>query len=519
MFKRLRILVVAFIAVSFLFSCQKEDLLTELPPQNSIISLEIVNFEDFKKSDKHNTELLQKALRNINPFNSKSFSSDDDFLVDSTEVLKIEHKDGYTSFTIPIITNPLDSVISNITISKYPNGISLNHLVEYKTDRPIGLLNSEDFQYHITKSRVTQIADSDLNFRSKSDEVCFQTITTRETQCSFIGIKDNSEHKDCFLSDGVTPKTIITTSIETECIGGGGDRGTTDTNPPNDDGFSPFHLPSGGGNSNPINNGNTPDDNNDSNPCETNGSYTSIDDGQGNCIDGIGGVLLPILETPSKDCEELVKNSGNLDFNKNMRSLNIGVYEAEEKSFGIYNGDYFVPKEPNPSIGDIVEGNESNGGNITWSPQLIAIAHNHLKYAQGRDRHLGTFSPNDLIALSNLAITHEDMGTSVKNYELGIYLICDEGSYSLKINDIDKLYNFALKYGSNEVFKKRVDRSYTDNNISHGKSKKKQNIGFLSLMKDFNLGVDLYEADDNYNNWEQLKLNDSNDDYFKEPCK
>ena len=56
------------------------------------------------------------------------------------------------------------------------------------------------------------------------------------------------------------------------------------------------------------------------------------------------------------------------------------------------------------------------------------------------------------------------------------------------------------------------------NNIEHAKEKKDQNIGFLKLISNYDIGIDYYEGDENFENWQKLELNSSSNDINKKPC-
>lgn len=75
-----------------------------------------------------------------------------------------------------------------------------------------------------------------------------------------------------------------------------------------------------------------------------------------------------------------------------------------------------------------------------------------------------------------------------------------------------------MKIRTFETFKRRIDNFYKEKNMVHGEEKVKQNIGFLKLMKEFDIGVDYYEADENYENWKKLELNSSENNINKIPC-
>jgi hypothetical protein len=106
----------------------------------------------------------------------------------------------------------------------------------------------------------------------------------------------------------------------------------------------------------------------------------------------------------------------------------------------------------------------------------------------------------------------------VTQSEMASYLVCNEGNYVLKISDYSKLYLFANKYVFDANFKKEVDDFYKEKNIVHGKPKIDQNIGFLKLLKKYDFGVKLFEGDENFQNWEELELNNSGNNITKKPC-
>lgn len=76
-----------------------------------------------------------------------------------------------------------------------------------------------------------------------------------------------------------------------------------------------------------------------------------------------------------------------------------------------------------------------------------------------------------------------------------------------------------MKYGNDKNFRDDVDKFFKKNNIKHGKPSKDQNIGFLKAMKQFNMGLDYYQSDENFENWSKLELNENQTDITKKPCK
>ncbi|NBL63854.1 hypothetical protein GV828_01425 [Flavobacterium sp. NST-5] len=225
------------------------------------------------------------------------------------------------------------------------------------------------------------------------------------------------------------------------------------------------------------------------------------------------GVIDPNLK---KNCDELKLNSSSTDFKGKMQTLKDNIDGTVEKTFGIYNGNHMGSSYSNPTCGAILEGNEENAADVPYHISMKATAHNHL--TNPTYQHIGTFSPNDIINFSNMIILGEQNLSPTKKEEFAFYLVCSEGNYVLKVTDVDKLYNFAVKYGTNEMFRIEVNDFYKDFDMVHGKEKQKQNLGFLKLLKKYDIGIDYYESDSNYENWGKLELNSAEDNINKKPC-
>jgi hypothetical protein len=209
---------------------------------------------------------------------------------------------------------------------------------------------------------------------------------------------------------------------------------------------------------------------------------------------GTTGVLLG--DKHEQNCEELQTNSNNDLFKQNMQTLKDEITGSVEKGFPMYNGNYLNPPSIlNPVVGDIVSGTGQETPNLGYNIVMKSLVHNHLKAEV--HNHIGTFTPRDIGQFVNLITAHQQQNSPVPEKELTTYLVCFEGNYALKIGDDDKLYNFALKYGTNSAFKDIVDKFYEEKNIIHGKPKQDQNIGFLKLIKEFYIGAEIYDSDDN----------------------
>ncbi|MBR9847280.1 MAG: hypothetical protein GYB35_14790, partial [Algicola sp.] len=244
-------------------------------------------------------------------------------------------------------------------------------------------------------------------------------------------------------------------------------------------------------------------------------SSTFRTSGSSDPCDGAVGVILE--DNHEANCEELQTNSNNALFKQNMQTLKDEISGEVEKGFPMYNGNYLNPPNPlNPVVGNIVSGTAQETPNLGYNIVMKSIVHNHLKEAV--HNHIGTFSPRDIGQFVNLITLHQQQNSPVPESELTTYLVCFEGNYALKISDDAKLYNFALKYGTNSAFKDEIDKFYEENNMAHGKPKQDQTVGFLKFLEEYDIGAKLYESDENFENWEQLDLNDSGNDTIRKPC-
>ena len=203
-------------------------------------------------------------------------------------------------------------------------------------------------------------------------------------------------------------------------------------------------------------------------------------------------------------------NSSNEVFKEKMQVLKNSINDTVEKTFGVYNGNFLANNNEyaNPTCGAIIDGTGQNTGNVNYHVSMKAVAHNHVTDPQ--KGHIGTFTLNDIIQLYDILLLAKTSNSPIKDEEFATYLTCNEGNYALKITDFQKLQTFALKVKTFETFKDKIDKFYKEKNMVHGEEKVKQNIGFLKLMKEYDIGVDYYEGDDNFENWKKLELNGNN---------
>jgi hypothetical protein len=319
------------------------------------------------------------------------------------------------------------------------------------------------------------------------------TTITAGNMCA-QGLHSFGQSCDLTGSQAATPAKVVTRYSYALCSVDGSGGGT---NPPTD--------PQTGGGSDGSSTGD--------------GSSTTTNPNQDEEQEVVTTPVTPGLdgEEPVKTpCSELKINSLDTVFKDQMQALKTNINGTNEKTFRIINGSLLTPHRANPYCGQVQTGTAQQSGTIQYVSALKALAHNHLQDAI--HNHIGTFTPNDILQLNNIAIMAENNGSLVTKEEFASYLVCKEGNYSIKINDIDKLYNFATKYANDNEFSNVINKYYESNNMLHGKDKQLQNMGFLKLLAKYDLGVDYYETDSNFENWKKLELNEDETDINETPC-
>ncbi|MEM6721563.1 MAG: hypothetical protein AAF611_19710 [Bacteroidota bacterium] len=220
-------------------------------------------------------------------------------------------------------------------------------------------------------------------------------------------------------------------------------------------------------------------------------------------------------QSHQKNCDELAINSNSEAFSNRMQELKTATNGTIEKGFGIYNGSYANPADANPLVGALLDGTAQGGPDIPYHPFQKGIAHNHLNNPVYN--HIGTFTTKDMFMLNNIVTLNQLQGNYVQDHEMAAYLVCQEGNYAIKVADQTKFYNFTVKYATDQDFKNKINEFYKDENIIHGKPKNEQNLGFLKLLKNHDVGLRLYESDENFQNWKELTIG-RNDTILENPC-
>lgn len=468
-----------------LFSCQEDNIEKVETNSNESRKLNIWRFP-VEQVLKHKPN-IKKQLDNLKTLKTqaKLTSSTYDFSIEETDA-QVIFDDNYTQYTFKVQReNPNDNVLENYICKVFNNGEVQQFLISYPY-----IENENGIVYDTQNITMQPITDNSLIINSLNARIgCVPEFVSvlKTYECENVPCSGDGHQAGVDCNCGVTANCTVahtecnwvTTVVwGYNCPNGGIDSSTNDGS----------DLPQGGNSST--------------------GNTTNPDDEI---------VTVPFInKNHIKNCDELAIDSQNQVFKDRMQSLEDNINDTIEKSFGLYNGSYATPSVANPSCSILFDGDSQNAGSIPYHISLKGTAHNHL--ADSAFNHIGTFSPNDLLSLTDIITEQEAQNSPVQIQEFVSYLVCNEGNYAFKVNNFDKLYDFIFMYANNTSYKNRVNKFYKDNKIKHGKPKQDQNIGFLKMIQKFDIGIDYYESDENFQNWEKLELNSSGNDIVKTPC-
>ena len=526
----LKLVIVFWGFVFFLISCQKEEeTITDTLQNDALIYYQLQSFNEFANTS--SLKLLTSSVDKINTVRN-AFSrtaEDNSFVIDSSKVAIINHVSGYSSQTFVVQTEPTNTVLENLLIATKTDGTEQALLITYYLNTEISNITQADFESHVLETSIQDLEDYSISFLSRETEFCWDQDFLNTIQCDGGMLVTPSSHPECFdeNNQNVGSVTIITTSRICETTGGGGTT-SPDTNDPVDGDDDPFGDwgGSGGDGTGTGTGGQNTDENKDDNPCDENGTSTSISDGNGNCIDGIGVPLVP--DPPTEDCQDLKDKISNvLSIKARLNELRQGIgssnFEQGFKANKISTGNY------TPGT---IQTNNSNGGNhvnIRPNSQTTVIAHTHPASVDYK-----MFSAEDILKMAEMAnkvvnssnsnvqlteITHIVMFNNNENPN-------DPKAFALRFDNASEAQNLrAILNNPNdrEDFEETLENDYNSDDSGPPSYNPETTLGkqqrhLFNLLEKYNLSMSLYEAnfDANgfINGWQKI----NKESLAKEPC-
>ena len=228
----------------------------------------------------------------------------------------------------------------------------------------------------------------------------------------------------------------------------------------------------------------------------------------GNDTDPSGGdngdtILDPVLPEVNEDnCNDLKTKSYNQEFKNKMNELKNDSNGDVEKAFLTFanNPKYSTKYSGTPQDPSSIQ--------IPLPSRTDCTGYMHCHLNDPAKKNFAIFSPDDFIAHDTLVGTSTNQQL-VKNAMFVINEIQGTTNiYAIKITNKTKFDTMASQI---EVFYPKYGKEWQDK-IDYKTTPAKQVNQFLKLMKDngWDDCFELYQSDANYQNWEQLTLNSSN---------
>ena len=240
----------------------------------------------------------------------------------------------------------------------------------------------------------------------------------------------------------------------------------------------------------------------------------------------LGGTpTLPILGGNPKDdspCGQLKKINENTNIKGKLNELKSNIGGTLEKGFlirdiaGNETSDILIGNSDNTISYPIL-----NPSYSAYVNQTYGSAHNHNK---NNKKQIGIFTPEDLLPLYLCGLVETEPSNpyhTATPKKSVTFVLTEKGYFALKINDLVKLkafvdwYIFTMNDTGRDLFNKKTFLDPEKYNILPKSSYAQQVTGFLRFMKDYDIGIELYEGNkDTYGDWKKLELIDNGDDTY-----
>ncbi len=492
---------------------------------------------------------LSHAIKEANAKNVKGTSllardgsAEKTYTINTDEVIAIS-KDGKTTYTFSITREDETHLTENLVVTLDLSGKMTGRIIVYdlteQDKTKIEQKQPVDLEGKISYKEVGELTNLPVQLSVSNGSMTL-------TDCVFSivvggGVCPSRQHDLHQMQSGMcsyvnngsytpNPETLVQIIVDEDCLngstagGGSGNPSDGNQNPGNPN--NPVNNEPIGGNGgnggNSSNNGNTHEEPDPNSPNPTDPSHD---------LGGEPVITTPFLpnRTPKNPCEQLKKLSEKPSFVTKMEILKNGINGTHEKGFMLIDN-------PSNEVSEIIESIIVNGAvAYPWLDipiddlyKAYGTGHNHLR---NNPENIGIFTPEDICILrfNGLIETAPNNPYHKSTPEKAIaFLITEKGLFAIKINDLNKLNTFAMKYESllvnekSEEYLKRFFKNPKEYNILPTSTHNQQVIGFLRFMQDEDIGIDLYEGDKNsIGGWKKLSLNNNSNGTFsfsETPC-
>lgn len=222
------------------------------------------------------------------------------------------------------------------------------------------------------------------------------------------------------------------------------------------------------------------------------------------------GIIEP--DTHVNNCEELKRQSEDPEVISALNDLD-NKAELDDKEYGYSisqnDSDYIVNDiSTNPYFPQF-----SNNSTLPFPPAVhnaIGVMHTHQLDYQG---YL-MFSAQDIRYFYEIVKKHiVPVGTTRNLNSYSLIIVTHQGTHALKIENATKFLSLISKY--DQDFIDELDFAYQNRHPMDPINLFEED--FLRFINDKDIGVSLYKADDNLNNWNKLTLHENGSIVYT-PC-
>ncbi len=486
--KQFRILSILILITLFAFiGCNDDNLHEHKYDAEAGIKSRKISFNEFK----NHTEAFD-LVADVNKKQSESNSALNKIIKDTLNNFTIDTQEGLYlqyanlhSFTFPIHREEDNGKLENLVLSYQNDGSYKVKILKYDLTPQ----EKADLELDQLKNIQNPIITIPIeNFNTNLVVNGCETITETIWVSCGHGVHNSSNVNSWPSCTSDTPPRVFTAS-RIKCIDAGDSTGGVGN--PIDGGFGPGSTPGGGGG---------PADN--SFPPEYPTPETEIQDYE----EGISAVVKPSLNAPAKTpCGELIKLTSNIYMQGALANLQTKTNLTRESGFSISKRDATNYNNPLPCNASPSNPNEIK---MPTGGKNIGAFHTH-PIASATDI-VPMFSDGDINWLFWVAQRNEAPRQGKVYEEFFLTLTVPQGTYAIKIKDWIKFASFrdnkAWKNIDDGLGGQLEDLRDKYNDIGANGNHNSMINAFLEILRDFDAGMGLYEANSELNGWSELVL-------------
>ncbi len=468
--------ILVFTISLLFFSCTKDELfeLEKTANIRQVPNLEavIIKGDSILLGNSALQKNVQKYIKTTAINGKTVHSATYNFSIDTTFVQQIQTS-SYTSYTFKVVRETQTAnILENYVYTTYTDGHNLQYLISY----PIIYVDDTEI-IDINTATISNINDDDLIYKNGG---CVSIVEYEDPICVDVpcasGRHTVVQGDQCDYWGSSSMATI-------NCTGGGWVNQGCENDTNNGGGIYDPSNTTNGGNSNT---------NTQSDPNEPDEDL----------------VVLPLFDLNAIDPCPQMKGIAE---SAQLRELFTTLKQAAANTTIKREVGYLLKKQSNGTYtGPLVQGFDNEIGisiRLNQGDQIDIFAHTHY---QGL---LSIFSSGDLKMYHGLL----SGGASQHGEELVFIVVTQHGTkYAMRISNLTKFNTFAEEYLADAEKFEKLKRDHFENKIEDNNSVADNEKAFLQMMVATDIGMTLFESNDDFTEWKKLSLN--GDTVVKQSC-